>query len=139
MSRSLNVSLELRDIFEGPLDEPAYDELPPDPFQKFCETAEFHALGIDSANLERELAPTNARIIAHYKKLAASAEKPSQILESGLAKRMGKTASSFETRVEVKTVGGRRIEKTIYPSGGAVVAEFDENGHCVKTYIVEEP
>jgi hypothetical protein len=134
--RPLNVPLELEEIFTNPLDEPAWDELAPDPFTKFLAAAELHALGIDAQHLERETAPTDRAVAARYAKIAADAakaENPLQKLEDTLSKRMKESGP----RVDVENVGGRRVEKTIYPHGGAVIAEFDERGICVKTYIVE--
>jgi hypothetical protein len=48
--------------------------------------------------------------------------------------------TSSPNQVLQKRVKGRKVartEKTVYPSGAAVVAELDENNVCIRTYRIE--
>lgn len=91
MTHRPRVLLEFEDLFnvEGESAEEVAD-----PFEKFLEAADLAAIGVTAAKLEKETAPTDRIVAATYQKIAANAEKPTDLERAQNPLRKTEPASS---------------------------------------------
>lgn len=138
----MTVPMEFSELFATPQEFEVRDE--PDAVGAFLAKAALAAAGgtslevverVEAAGAQRAAQLDKARRVQINKLDATPTWLNSRANSSPdlLAKRSG------GERIEVvkKTANGR-IEKTTYPNGGAVFAEFDENGVCIRTWIEDK-